>query len=1220
MGADGERERRGLVPGSRRSHVAAPRVKGPTHAAGAAGAAAHVWHAPAGASRLRGQPAWSRALTSRARAFATRRALGRGSPRIPSTMVIPRLRLAGRGRPAAYVVAVVVIAGAALVRAALDPLLGDHLPYVTFFVAVAITGWLGGFAPAVFTAVIGLVAAVYLFVPPRGTMAIESTAHQLGAGLYVMVSGAIAGFAGAVHRAARDAMSRREQLHTTLASIGDAVIATDQDGRVTFLNPVAETLTGWSRGDALGRPLDDVFVIVDELTRAGVANPALRALRDGAIVGLANHTLLLRRDGVATPIDDSAAPIRDARGRTSGAVLVFRDVTERRRAETALRASEQRNVAIVQSANDALIVMDASGRIVDFNPAAERLFGWSGAEVLGSTVGETIVPERLREAHWQGLRRCLTTGEERVAGRRIEMPALRADGTEITVELSIRAVRGEGQRPFFTAFLRDVTERNRADDARAALAAIVVASDDAIVSKTLDGVVRSWNGGAERLFGWTAAEMIGRPITAIIPPELHGEERDLLERLRRGERVDHFETLRVAKSGRRVEVSVSISPMRDRDGVGGGAAKVARDIGAQKASARRLQHSEERYRRLVELLPVAVYTVDAGGLLTFHNAHAATLWGGAPDAGDHRLGFGGLLRAWTVDGVALPRDETPVATTLRDGRAFRNVEAVVERPDGFRITVLVNIDPIRDEHGAITGAIVAFHDTSALKRAQQALRDSEEAFRSLVAVVTDVPWSTDVSGAVVEPLPAWANYTGQAWEQYRGSGWLDAIHADDREYARHAWAAAAATGADYRSRYRLWHAASGQHRHVEARAARLFDGRGMVRGWIGSCTDVHEQTLAREELLLADRRKDEFLATLAHELRNPLAPVRNSLEIMRRARGEPALVEQARETMDRQVRLMERLMDDLLDVSRITRNRLELRRAPVELAAVLQQAVEACRPLCIAAGQRLSVRLPDEPVWLDADAVRLVQLFSNLLNNASKYSDRGGHIRLHAERSGDAVVVTVADDGIGIPAAMLPTIFGMFAQVERGLERSRGGLGIGLTLVKQLVELHGGSVVARSEGPGKGSEFAVRLPVAAPPSPSPSGGAPTAAAAGAGRRRYLVVDDNQDAATTLAMLLRLSGDEVHVAHDGDEALAVAAAHRPDIVLLDLGLPKRSGHDVCRALRAEPWGRELTIVALTGWGQTEDRRRSVEAGFDGHLVKPVDHAVLMQLLASARQGA
>jgi CheY-like chemotaxis protein/two-component sensor histidine kinase len=312
---------------------------------------------------------------------------------------------------------------------------------------------------------------------------------------------------------------------------------------------------------------------------------------------------------------------------------------------------------------------------------------------------------------------------------------------------------------------------------------------------------------------------------------------------------------------------------------------------------------------------------------------------------------------------------------------------------------------------------------------------------------------------------------------------------------------------------------------------------------------------------------------------------------------------------------MVRLIDDLLDVSRITRGKLRLRRERVELASVVQSAVESSRPLIEASGHRLTVALPPEPLLLDADPTRLAQVYSNLLTNAAKYTDRGGHIRLAAERRAGEVVVSVKDTGIGIAAEHLPRLFEMFSQAVTALERSQGGLGIGLSLVKGLVELHGGSIEARSEGLGKGSEFVVRLPVGddtpAPRSPPGDGGEKGTPRS---RRRILIADDNRDAADSLAMMLRLAGHHVHAVHDGQEAVEAAGWFRPEVALLDIGMPRLNGYEACRRIRVEPWGKNTVLVAITGWGQEEDKRRATEAGFDEHLTKPVEPAALERLLA------
>jgi signal transduction histidine kinase/ActR/RegA family two-component response regulator len=379
-------------------------------------------------------------------------------------------------------------------------------------------------------------------------------------------------------------------------------------------------------------------------------------------------------------------------------------------------------------------------------------------------------------------------------------------------------------------------------------------------------------------------------------------------------------------------------------------------------------------------------------------------------------------------------------------------------------------------------------------------------------------------------------------------------------------------------------------------------------------SDVTDRKRAEEALKEADRRKDEFLAILAHELRNPLAPIRNSLHILRLAAGNHPNTERVSELMERQVNHMVRLVDDLFEVSRITRGKIELRKERVQVAVVLRGAVETSRSLIEASHHQLRLDLPAQPLTIDGDPVRLTQVFANLLNNAAKYTPDGGRIDLEVEDEGEHVAVSIRDTGAGIPAEMLPRVFDPFIQGNRSNGKSPGGLGIGLTLVKMLVEMHGGAVEAHSDGPGQGSEFVVRLPllhqIVAPhrePVPSTAGSFPPL--------RILVVDDNQDSAASLGMLLRLLGADTHVVYSGADALRVVATYQPDAVLVDIGMPDMDGHEVARRLRESPKGRNMMLIALTGWGQEQDRLRSQLAGFDHHLIKPADVGALEALLDS-----
>lgn len=371
---------------------------------------------------------------------------------------------------------------------------------------------------------------------------------------------------------------------------------------------------------------------------------------------------------------------------------------------------------------------------------------------------------------------------------------------------------------------------------------------------------------------------------------------------------------------------------------------------------------------------------------------------------------------------------------------------------------------------------------------------------------------------------------------------------------------------------------------------------------------------AEEKLKEEARRKDEFLAMLGHELRNPLAPVRNALQIMKMPGAAETEVEAARDMMDRQIQHLVRLVDDLLDVSRIMWNRIELHSERVDLGTVFGRAVETAQAAIDAQGHRLHVSMPPEPLALQADPVRLAQVISNLLMNAAKYTDKAGDIWLSAERDDHEAVIRVRDTGIGIDEALLPQVFDLFVQSNRSLARSQGGLGIGLTLVKRLVEMHGGTVCATSAGPGQGSEFTIRLPLLGSTQGNETPAPASDSSAGTRQRRILIVDDNTDAATSAAVLLRLIGHKVETAGDGAAALELAARFRPEIALLDIGLPGMSGYELARALRAQHENQGAILIAVTGYGQEEDRRMSYDAGFDRHLVKPVDPAALIQLVS------
>ena len=409
----------------------------------------------------------------------------------------------------------------------------------------------------------------------------------------------------------------------------------------------------------------------------------------------------------------------------------------------------------------------------------------------------------------------------------------------------------------------------------------------------------------------------------------------------------------------------------------------------------------------------------------------------------------------------------------------------------------------------------------------------------------------------------------------------------------------------------------GQCRTIQSVETVRTDLDGQVQWVVGTNLDVTLQRELENDLNVAARRKDEFLATLAHELRNPLAPISNSLALMERANGDVDLLKRARTTMERQVAQMVRLIDDLLDVSRITRDQLTLKRERIDLASIVHLAAEICQPHCERKAQALSVVLPPTPIYVNADPMRLAQVFGNLLNNASKFTPKRGRIELFASVQGEKVSVTVKDTGIGIEAGMQSRVFELFTQVNASHNPSAGGLGIGLALAKRITELHGGSIAVFSEGQDRGSEFVVQLPTMNEALHSAAVPSLMDATSPVASRRILVVDDNLDGAHSLAALLALDGHDILIAHDGLDAVAKAASFRPHVILLDIGLPKLNGFEACRRIREQPAGKDILMIAMTGWGQAEDRRKSSEAGFDSHCVKPVSHAVLLDLLTQAR---
>ncbi|MEO7156786.1 MAG: PAS domain S-box protein [Vicinamibacterales bacterium] len=790
-------------------------------------------------------------------------------------------------------------------------------------------------------------------------------------------------------------------------------------------------------------------------------------------------------------------------------------------------------------------------------------------------------------------------------------------------------------------------------EAQSLLAAIVASSADAIISKTLDGVITSWNKGAEALFGWRNDEAVGQSIHLLVPPELRDQERDILDRLRRGDRIQHLDVERLRKDGSRVHVSVTISPVRDRHDHIIGASKTARDITSRKTWEQYLMRGEENQRLLVgihdatrgledpALVMRKIVTLIGqhfnvtrcayGEVEVDHNQLLITegYTRGVPTvAGRHSLdAFGPLMigelkagRTAIVDDVrSEPLTDTAIAHATYAKMQIVSLVAVPLVRGGQLIGVLVMCDGEArrwDREDAQLLEQVAERTLFAIEsaRAAAALRENRDVMQLAMRTARMGAWTRDLTLDRVWWSREMAELFGMSPDDvdYDREQLSVLVRPEDRARLASQIEAALRDRVDFSLEFEFRHASTGEWRWMESfgRAEYAADGRPIKL--YGLCIDITERRRAVERLQEADRRKDEFLATLAHELRNPLAPIKAGLHILRAA-ATPTQATTAIEIMERQVGQMVRLVDDLLDVARITTGKVEVRSESIDLAAAITDAIETSKPFADERGQSLTVAAPVTPVFVNADRTRLAQVFANLLNNSAKYSEPGQPITLTFGRDGRDAVVRVRDMGIGIHSEMLPRVFEMFRQADRTGGRARGGLGIGLSLAKRIVEMHRGSVTATSEGLGQGSEFVVRLPAIDAPPPLTETAVP--AADETRRRRILVVDDNEDAAESLAALLSISGHDTRLAYDGPDALREAERFRPEVVFLDIGMPTLDGHETAKLIRRQPWGREMVLIALTGWGQSEDRRRSTDAGFNHHLVKPADPAAVTDLLAS-----
>jgi PAS domain S-box-containing protein len=778
-----------------------------------------------------------------------------------------------------------------------------------------------------------------------------------------------------------------------LTSVGDAVISTDAQGRIVFANPVAQSLLQWPEAEILGRHLDEVFRIINEDSRATVESPVAKVLREGAIVGLANHTVLIARDGTEIPIDDSGAPIRGESGAIEGTVLVFRDVAARRREEA-------------------------------------------------------------------------------------------------------------------TSHL---------------LASIVESSDDAIISKDLSAVITSWNKGAARMFEYSAEEAIGQPIALIAAPERVDEMPGILERIKQGARIDHFETVRRTKSGKLVNVSLTISPLRDTAGRIVGASKIARDI-------------SERVR-----------------------------------AAEQMASLNALLR----------------------------------------------------------------ESNERLARANDGLQESEQRFRRLADGAPVMIWVAGLDKKYTWLNAVWLKFTGRAMEQELGDAWTERIHPDDRRR----WLSTYSENFDRREsfsiEYRLLRH-DGEWRWLLDCGMPLQGPEGTFAGYVGSCIDITEriqneeeranllarERAARTEAERANRLKDEFLATVSHELRTPLAAVLGWAQLLQDSNLDESSRSRALKAIDHNAKMQAKLLEDILDVSRVVSGKLLLEMQRVELLNVIEGALESIRPAAESKSISMESVFDAAAGVVEGDPERLEQVLRNVLSNAVKFTPQGGRVEVRLERREGFAEIRVQDSGVGIAEEFLPHVFEPFRQADASASRRHGGLGLGLAIVQHVVDLHGGSVHAHSDGPGTGAAFTIRLPLLMGRERQKDESGAASGLAGALRGlRVLIVEDNKDTRELLTVILGNHGAEVRTAASTAAALESFLIEKPHVLVCDIGLPGEDGYGLIRRIRSlkPEEGNEVPALALSAYTRLEDRQQALAAGFQIHLPKPVNPTVLTRAIADLAAG-
>ena len=907
-----------------------------------------------------------------------------------------------------------------------------------------------------------------------------------------------------------DALTKeKELLATTLASIGDAVIVTDAQGHVSSMNAEAERLLGWKNSEVVHRPLSDVFRIVDERSRRPAANPVNRALREGALVGLTNHTIIIARDGREIPIDDSAAPIRQGDGPVLGVALVFRDVTEQR--------------------------------------AAQRT--------------------------------------------------------------------------------------------QARLAAIVEFSGDAIITKNLGSIIQTWNVGAERLFGYTAEEVIGKPVTILFPEECLNEEDAILEKLKRGQPVERLQSIRLAKDGRRIPVSISISPLEDSDGNIVGASKIIHDFSDIVAAREALILEKESLATTLASIGDGVIVTDTQCRVTFLNAEAERLTGWTNSNAEGRP----LSVVFRIVHESTRRvAENPVEKALRLGTIVGLANhTMLLREDGAEFLIDDSAAPIRNKDGSLFGVVLVFRDVTE----QRKLYEAREQLAAIVENSGEAIATKNLDGIIQTWNASAEKLFGYCADEIIGQP-VTILIPTERLSEEDEILARLRRGLPPERLETIRLKKDGTPIPVSVTVSPIKNPEGEIIGASKLIQDIttrnllerqRQELLAREQSLRAQaeaagRVKDEFLATVSHELRTPLSAILGWATMLNRGKLEPELASRAIESIERNAKAQAQLIEDLLDVSRIIAGKVRLDIKPVTLTPIIDEALDAVRPAADAKSISLNVNIDPEADQLRADTGRLQQIIWNLVSNSIKFTATRGEVTVKVGRSASMVQISVSDTGEGINPEFLPYVFDRFQQADSSMTRKHGGLGLGLAITRHLVEMHGGTIDARSEGEGCGATFTVKLPIpAVHPETSLTRDSGSRDGHSTGRAsneppnlqglKILAVDDSSDTRELLTAVLEGCGATVATASSVREALDVFAGWKPKVIVCDIGMPELDGYAFIKEIRQLPreQGGDIPAIALTGYARAEDRSRALQVGFQMFVPKPIEAAELCSIVANVVNG-